>query len=74
MAKPVQYYFDFASPCGYMASTNGAIGDPAMKERLKQETEAAIALGSVGSPHIIVDGEPVRGFERFAQTDRWLGT
>lgn len=50
------------------------IGDPAMKERLKQETEAAIQLGAFGSPHVIVDAEPFWGFDRFDQIDRWLGT
>ncbi|MEQ1880610.1 MAG: 2-hydroxychromene-2-carboxylate isomerase [Burkholderiales bacterium] len=51
-----------------------AIGDPAMKERLKQETETAIQLGAFGSPHVIVDGEPFWGFDRFDQIDRWLRT
>ena len=48
------------------------IADPAMKEKLKVETEAAIARGVFGSPFIIVDGEPFWGFDRLEQVDRWL--
>jgi len=48
------------------------IADPVMKEKLKVETEAAIARGVFGSPYIIVDGEPFWGFDRLEQVDRWL--
>ncbi|MEO8156515.1 MAG: 2-hydroxychromene-2-carboxylate isomerase [Betaproteobacteria bacterium] len=48
------------------------IGDPAMKEKLKVETEAAIGRGIFGSPYVIVDGEPFWGFDRLDQVDRWL--
>ena len=48
------------------------IADPAMKEKLKTETDAAIARGVFGSPYIIVDGEPFWGFDRLEQVDRWL--
>lgn len=48
------------------------IGDPAMKEKLKAETEAAIARGVFGSPYVIVDGEPFWGFDHLEQVDRWL--
>lgn len=48
------------------------IGDPAMKEKLKVETEAAIARGVFGSPYVIVDGEPFWGFDHLEQVDRWL--
>lgn len=51
-----------------------AIADPAIKDRLKSETEAAIARGVFGSPYIIVDGEPFWGFDRLEQVDRWLQT
>lgn len=48
------------------------IADPAIKEKLKVETEAAIARGVFGSPYIIVDGEPFWGFDRLEHVDRWL--
>jgi 2-hydroxychromene-2-carboxylate isomerase len=48
------------------------IADPVMKEKLKIETEAAIARGVFGSPYIIVDGEPFWGFDRLEHVDRWL--
>ena len=48
------------------------IADPDMKEKLKVETEAAIARGVFGSPYIIVDGEPFWGFDRLEHVDRWL--
>lgn len=50
------------------------IADPAMKEKLKVETEAAIQRGVCGSPYMIVDGEPFWGFDRIDQVDRWLQT
>ncbi len=50
------------------------IADPAMKEKLKTETQAAIAAGVFGSPYIVVDGEPFWGFDRLNQIDRWLKT
>jgi 2-hydroxychromene-2-carboxylate isomerase len=49
-----------------------AIGDPDIKEKLKIETEAAIARGVFGSPYMLVDGEPFWGFDRLEQVDRWL--
>ncbi|HXF16668.1 MAG TPA: 2-hydroxychromene-2-carboxylate isomerase [Burkholderiales bacterium] len=52
--------------------TLDAIADPVMKEKLKVETEAAIASGVFGSPYIIVDGEPFWGFDRLEHVDRWL--
>jgi 2-hydroxychromene-2-carboxylate isomerase len=48
------------------------IADPVMKEKLKVETESAIARGVFGSPYIIVDGEPFWGFDRLDHVDRWL--
>jgi 2-hydroxychromene-2-carboxylate isomerase len=48
------------------------IADPVMKEKLKTETEAAIARGVFGSPYIIVDDEPFWGFDRLEHVDRWL--
>jgi len=49
-----------------------ALNDPAVKDRLKAEVDAAIAKGVFGSPFVFVDGEPFWGVDRFAQIDRWL--
>jgi 2-hydroxychromene-2-carboxylate isomerase len=50
-----------------------ALAEPAVKERLKAETDAAIAKGVFGSPFIIVDGEPFWGSDRLGELDRFLG-
>lgn len=50
-----------------------AINDPAIKDRLKREVDAAIKLGVFGSPYIVIDGEPFWGVDRFDQIERWLG-
>lgn len=49
-----------------------ALGDAAVKDRLKNAVEAAIELGVFGSPYIVVDGEPFWGIDRFDQLERWL--
>jgi 2-hydroxychromene-2-carboxylate isomerase len=49
-----------------------ALNDPAVKERLKTEVDAAIERGVFGSPFIIVDKEPFWGSDRLDQVDRWL--
>ena len=51
-----------------------ALNDPAVKERLKSEVDAAIERGVFGSPYIIVDGEPFWGSDRLDQVDKWLAT
>ena len=50
-----------------------ALNDPAVKDRLKSEVDAAIQLGVFGSPYIVIDGEPFWGVDRFDQIERWLG-
>ena len=49
-----------------------AVQDPAIKERLKDETTAALKAGVFGSPFIIVDGEPFWGSDRLWMIRRWL--
>ena len=49
-----------------------ALNDTAVKDKLKNEVEAAIKLGVFGSPYIVVDGEPFWGIDRFDQIERWL--
>jgi 2-hydroxychromene-2-carboxylate isomerase len=56
------------------AAVLAATADPAVKERLKNEVEAALAKGVFGSPYIIVDGEPFWGNDRLDQIDAWLAT
>jgi 2-hydroxychromene-2-carboxylate isomerase len=56
------------------AAVLAATADPAVKERLKNEVEAALGKGVFGSPYIIVDGEPFWGNDRLDQIDAWLAT
>ena len=49
-----------------------ALGEPAVKERLRTEVDAAIARGEFGSPYIVVDGEPFWGSDRLDQVEQWL--
>lgn len=56
------------------ASLTAALGDQAVKDRLKAEVDKAIELGVCGSPFIIIDGEPFWGSDRLEQVDAWLRT
>ena len=49
-----------------------AVQDPAIKDQLKRDVDAAIARGVFGSPFIFVDGEPFWGNDRLPQVERWL--
>ena len=51
-----------------------AIATPEIKDRLRQETDAAIARGMFGVPYFMVDGEPFWGADRLPQIDKWLAT
>lgn len=51
-----------------------AIATSEIKERLKQETDAAIAKGMFGAPYFMVDDEPFWGADRLPQIDKWLAT
>lgn len=51
-----------------------ALNDPAVKERLRTEVDAAIERGVFGSPYIVVDGEPFWGSDRLDQLEKWLAT
>jgi 2-hydroxychromene-2-carboxylate isomerase len=50
----------------------GGIAQDDIKQRLKQEIDAAMARGVFGSPFMFVDGEPFWGFDRFDHIRRWL--
>lgn len=56
------------------AAVLAATAEPAIKERLKNEVDAALAKGVFGSPYIIVDGEPFWGNDRLDQVEAWLAT
>ena len=61
------------APLGFEpARVVAALGDPAIKDRLKQQTTAAIDRGVFGSPYIFVDDEPFWGNDRLDQVERWL--
>jgi 2-hydroxychromene-2-carboxylate isomerase len=64
---------EIALPLGIERATLlAAVADPAIKERLKQTTEAAIERGVFGSPFVLVDGEAFWGADRLDQVERWL--
>lgn len=53
---------------------SSAIESQAVKDKLREETDAAIALGMFGAPWITVDGEHFWGHDRLPQVERWLET
>ena len=55
------------------ATLAAALNDAAVKERTRNEVDAAIERGVFGSPYIVVDGEPFWGTDRLDQIERWLG-
>ena len=56
------------------AALLAGIQEPAVKDRLKEVTGAAIERGVFGSPFFMVDGEPFWGHDRMDEVDRWLET
>lgn len=54
------------------AELGTALADPGVKDRLKREVEASLALGVFGSPYIVVDGEAFWGTDRLEQVEAWL--
>ncbi|WP_165937685.1 hypothetical protein [Antarcticimicrobium sediminis] len=57
MSKTLDFYFDFASPYGFLASRK----------------VAALARGVCGSPFILIDGDPFWGGDQFADIERLYG-
>ena len=49
-----------------------ALEDPAVKDRVRQEVDGAIAKGVFGSPFFLVDGEPFWGVDRMPMVERWV--
>ena len=56
------------------AALRAALGDQAVKARVKREVAAAVERCIFGSPYIIVDGEPFWGHDKLDDIDRWLET
>lgn len=54
------------------AAAEAALADSRVKDRLRQDVEAAVARGIFGSPTIDIDGELFWGSDRLEQIDRWL--
>ncbi len=66
---------EVAAPLGIdRAALLAAVNDPANKERLRVQTEAALARGVFGSPFVFIDGEPFWGSDRLGQVEEWLET
>ena len=64
---------DIAASVGVdRAGLAAALEDPAVKDRVKREVEAAIAAGVFGSPFFIVDGEPFWGSDRMPMVEEWI--
>jgi 2-hydroxychromene-2-carboxylate isomerase len=64
-----------AVQCGFDAAAVAAgMADQAVKDRTKQEVDAAIAKSVFGSPYIIIDGEPFWGMDRMDQAEKWLAS
>jgi 2-hydroxychromene-2-carboxylate isomerase len=74
LADP-QVVAEIAAAQGFAKETVlAALADPTVKERLKTETDAAIANNFFGSPFIVIDGEPFWGADRLDQVERWLAS
>lgn len=56
------------------AALDAGIGTPEIKDRLRAETETALAKGMCGAPWFVVDGEPFWGADRLPQIEKWLQT
>lgn len=48
------------------------IADPAVKERLKAETDRAIQRGVCGAPFFFIGDEPFWGADRLGQMEEWM--
>jgi 2-hydroxychromene-2-carboxylate isomerase len=64
---------DVAAGLGILrADLLAAVADQRIKDRLKEQTQAAIERGVFGSPFIFIDGEPFWGADRLPQVEAWL--
>ncbi len=51
---------------------SAALADPTVKDRAKNEVDAALANGVFGSPYFIVEGEPFWGNDRIPMLEDWV--
>ena len=66
---------DIAASLGIdRAALAAGIVTPEIKERLKFETDTALARGMCGAPYFVVDNEPFWGADRLPQIEKWLAT
>ena len=64
---------DIGEPLGIdRNSLLSAVNEQVYKQRLKDETSAAIDVGVFGSPYFIIDNEPFWGADRLWMIKRWL--
>jgi len=56
------------------AAVTAGMQEPAVKERLRDETQNAMHKGVFGSPFLIIDGEPFWGNDRLSEVREWLQT
>jgi 2-hydroxychromene-2-carboxylate isomerase len=69
----VQVVLELAAKVGAGETVlEAGMSDPAIKERLRAETEAALAAGVFGVPWIVVDNEAFWGADRLPQIEHWL--
>ena len=72
---PVDVVLDLAGSLGIdRTGLQAALVDPAIKQRLVDEVDAAMKRGVFGSPTVIIDGEMFWGADRLDQVERWLAT
>lgn len=55
-----------------VAAVTAGVETPVIKDKLRAETEGAIAQGVFGAPFIVVDGEQFWGFDRLPMVEEWL--
>lgn len=64
---------EIAAPLGIdPGALVAAVADPAIKQRLKERTEASLERGVFGSPFIFIGDEPFWGADRLPQVEAWL--
>lgn len=72
---PAETVAEIAATLGHdRAAVLAGLQDPAVKDRLRQETDGAVDRGVFGSPFVLVDEEPFWGWDRLDMLDRWLAT
>lgn len=64
---------DIATSLGADPDTlHAALNGDALKAKLREACDAAIARGVFGSPYVIIDNEPFWGVDRLPQMQKWL--